>query len=823
MLSSFLVAICLLPSASVQAATATELPKNAEKVAESDEIIMYYDESTAMISLKYKDTGLIINSKVTDGTSGNKAYKNNQKADFLIDYYKTTKSASPDTVNNYVMAIETNQVTTEKIDNGIKIKFVLKEDKLSMDVVPKYIGQEKMETMILDSLGKEDKEFVLENYRLYDGYYIRTKDSGVTQSGIKRIRDIFYEKCGYTDADLEADNAEKNYVSEWSNLEIHMTLEYVLEGSDLVVRVPMDEYYCNNDESTLNAFSLLPYFLSSTIEEEGYMVVPDGSGAVINFNNGMTKSVDYVSRVFGTDTLIKASEYDNTEYYANMPIIGMVYSDYAYLAIVEKGSTMAEIHTQISGKNDDYNKAYFKFYIQEMENVATMEASTVSVNKFTGDVFNEDIVVRFKMLGAEEANYTGVAKNYQQYLIDTGVLTKNGQNDNASLFLEILGSTKESENFLGIPYQGISSLTTFKEAKAMLEALSAAGIKGMDVQLTGWANNGENNAPLTKISIDSAMGSKKDLNALAAFAAEKGYNFYPGLNLQTAYAKNSYFGKRALNSFAGDYAAKFLSAEYAQLGTAKLGLDNLKINELSGYLVSPNFLTKYVEKAMKKLDSFAINGIAVRDIGSLLVADYSSKVPVNRENAAATENEALGLVAAEYNVLLEAPYSYAWKYADSISNVPARSNEYNTFNYDIPLLQLVLDGCVNYSTTPLNYDTQMDNNEMLLRCIETRTNPKFVVMQAEMTDLKYTEEYVDLLSTEFDDWKDRMVDIYDEYNAFYQMVKGADIENHETLYKNVVKVTYTNGVVVYVNNSKQNHYVGGIGILQASSYKIENN
>ena len=822
MLSSFLVAICLLPSASVQAATATELPKNAEKVAESDEIIMYYDESTAMISLKYKDTGLIVNSKVTDGTSGNKAYKNNQKADFLIDYYKTQKSASPDTINNYVMAIETNQVTTEKIDNGIKIKFVLKEDKLSMDVVPKKISQEKMETMILDNLGEEDKEFVRENYRLYDDYYIRTKDSGVTQSGIKRIRDIFYDKCGYTDADLEADNAQYDYVSEWSNLEMHMTLEYVLEGSDLVVRVPMDEYFCNNEESTLNAFSLLPYFLSSTIEEEGYMVVPDGSGAVINFNSGLTKSVDYVSRVFGTDTLIKASEYDNTEYYANMPIIGMVYSDYAYLAIVEKGSTMAEIHTQISGKNDDYNKAYFKFYIQEMENVATMEASTVSVNKFTGDVYNEDIVVRFKMLGAEEANYTGVAKNYQQYLIDTGVLTKNGQNDNASLFLEILGSTKESENFLGIPYQGVSSLTTFKEAKAMLEALAAAGVKDMDVQLTGWANNGEKHAPLTKVSIDSVMGTKKDLNALAAFAAEKGYNFYPGVNLQTAYAKNSYFGKRALNSFAGDYAAKFLSMEYAQVGTAKLGLDNLKINALSGYLVSPNFLTKYVEKAMSKLDKFDINGIAVRDIGSLLVADYSTKIPVNRENAAAKENEALGLVAAEYNVLLEAPYSYAWKYADSISNVPSRSNEYNTFNYDIPLLQLVLDGCVNYSTTPLNYDTQMDTNEMLLKCIETRTNPKFTVMQAKMTDLKYTEEYVDLLSVEFDHWKDNMVTVYDEYNAFYQMVKGAEIENHETPYKNVAKVTYTNGVVVYVNYAKRPYMVDG-NLLQASSYLIENN
>ena len=822
MLSSFLVAICLLPSASVQAATATELPAKAEKVAESDEIIMYYDESTAMISLKYKDTGLIINSKVVDGTSGNKAYKNNQKSDFLIDYYKTTKSASPDTINNYVMAIETDQVETEKIDNGIKIKFTLKENKLSMDVVPKYIAQEKMESMILDKLGEEDKEFVRENYRLYDGYYTRTKDSGVTQSGIKRIRDIFYEKCGYTDADLEADNATKGYVSEWSNLEMRMSLEYVLEGSDVVVRVPMDEYYCNSEEANLNAFSLLPYFLSSTIDEEGYMVVPDGSGAVINFNSGLTKSVDYVSRVFGTDTLIDASEYDGTEYYANMSIIGMVYSDYAYLAIVEKGAAMAEIHTQISGKNDDYNKAYFKFYIREMENVATMEASTVSVNKFTGDVYNEDIVVRFQMLGAEEANYTGIAKNYQQYLVDTGVFEQKLQNDNASLFLEILGSTKESENFLGIPYQGVSSLTTFKEAKAMLEALSAAGIKDMDVQLTGWMNNGENHSPLTKISIDSAMGSKKDLNALAAFAAEKGYSFYPGLNLQTAYAKNSYFGKQSLNSFAGDYAAKFLSMEYAQVGTAKLGLDNLKINALSGYLVSPNFLTKYVEKAMKKLDSFAIDGVAIRDLGSLLVADYSTKIPVNRENAAVTENEALGLVAAEYNVLLEAPYSYAWKYADSISNVPSRSNEYNTFNYDIPLLQLVLDGYVNYSTTPLNYDTQMDNNEMLLKCIETRTNPKFTVMQAKMTDLKYTEEYVDLLSVEFEDWKDNMVAVYDEYNTFYQKVKGADIESHETPYKNVAKVTYTNGVVVYVNYAKRPYMVDG-NLIPASSYLVENN
>ena len=821
-LSSFLVAICLLPIVPVMAATDTELSKNAEVVAESTDVIMYYDAKTGMISLKYKDSGRIINTKVVDGTSGNKSYKNYQKSDFIIYYYKEPKSSSTSTIDNFSMSIDLGQVEYEKIEQGIKLVYTLKEDKLSLDVVPKYIEQEKMETMILDNLTKNQKEKVLENYRLYNGSYVRTRDSGVTQSAIKELQSLFYDVCGYTEADLEADNAAGGYVSEWSNLEVHISIEYVLDGKDLLVRIPVDEYYCNNDESILNSFSVLPYFLSATTEEEGYMVLPDGSGAVIEFNNGMTSAADYVSRVFGKDTLINASKYDSTEYYANMPIIGMVYDDYAYLAIVENGAALAEINTQVSGKNDDYNKAYFKFYIQEMENVATMENSSVSVNKYTGDVFKEDIVIRYQMLEAEEASYTGIAKNYQEYLISKGVLSKAEVQDNASLFLDVLGATKESKNFLGIPYQGIASLTTFADTKSMMEYFAAANVKNMDIQLTGWANKGENHTNVTKIKVESAMGSKKQLKALADYAQSNGYSFYPALNLQTVYAANSMASKRSTSSFAGKYAAKFLSMEYAQIGTSQLGLDSLRINDFSGYLVSPNKLVSYVEKAVAQMNKLSVQGIAVLDIGSLLVADYSTKEPVNRENAARIENEAIGTIAGSYKVLLNNPYSYAWQYADAISDLPSRSNEFNVFSYDVPLLQLVLDGCISYSTTPLNNNTQKSNQEMLLKCIETRMNPKFVLMQAEMTDLTYTENYFDLLSVNFDDWKDRIIEIYNEYNAFYQMVKDAEIENHETVYKNVVKVTYTNGVTVYVNYAKRPYMVDG-NIIAASSYLIENN
>ena len=823
-LSSFLVAICLLPIVPVMAATDTELSKNAEVVAESTDVIMYYDAKTGMISLKYKDSGRIINTKVVDGDSGNKTYKNYQKSDFVIYYYKEPKSTSTSTIDNFSLSIDLDQVEYQKIEQGIKLVYTLKEDKLSIDILPKYIGQEKMETMILDNLTKAQKEKVLELYRFYKDSYVRTKDGGLTQSAIRDMQTIFYEVCGYTEDDLEADNAAGGYVSEYVNLEIHMSIEYVLDGKDLLVRVPVNEYYCNLEESILNSFSVLPYFLSSTTEEEGYIVVPDGSGAVIEFNNEMTNSVDYVSRVFGKDTLIDTKKFDTTEYYANMPIIGMVYEDYAYLAIVEEGAALAEINTQISGKNDNYNKAYFKFYIQEMENVAAMESSAISINKYTGDAFNETIVIRYQMLEEEEANYTGIAKNYQQYLINTGALTKAEVEDNASLFLDVLGTTKESKNFLGIPYQGMASLTTFAETKSMMEFFAAANVKDMDVQLTGWANKGENHTDATKIKIESNMGSKKQLNALAAYAESNGYSFYPTLNLQTVYAAKSSASKRATSSFAGKYASKLLSMEYAQIGKAQLGLDAIRINDYSGYLVSPNKLATYVEKALAQMNKLSVKGIAARDLGSLLVADYSTKESeaMNREKAADVENAVIGTIKENYEVLLSNPYSYAWQYASAISDLPSRSNEFNVFSYDVPLLQLVLDGCKSYSTTALNNDTQKSNQEMLLKCIETRMNPKFMLMQAEMTDLTYTEEYFDLLSVNFDDWKDRIVEIYNEYNAFYQMVKGAEIENHETLYKNVVKVTYTNGVTVYVNYAKRPYMVDG-NIIAASSYLIENN
>lgn len=807
-------------SGTAAAATGSELSDSAEVMAENDKAALYFDSKTAQVSIVYKDTGLVVNAKVLDDASGNATYKEYQKSDVVIDYFAEENSKNTTMTDNYIKAIANGQYETEKIENGFRVVYSLKEDKLSLDCVPKYLSEEKMEELVLNNLSKKERDWLQDYYRPFDGKYTRTKDKNVTQSTIKELQRLFYEVGNYTDEDLSQDNEEYGYESDWNNLEIEITFEYVLDGSDLIVRIPMDEFSTNSKDFILNALTVLPYFLSSTTEENGYIVVPDGSGAVINFNNGLTKSNNYVNRVYGKDVLINADKVDTTDYYAMMPILGMVYDDYAYLAIVEKGDAMAEINAQVSGKYDNYNSAYFKFYITEMENIATSNSAAVTFNKFTGDTYNDDIVIRYRILQDEEdLNYTGIAKTYQDYLIGEGVLSKQEREENASLDLEILGAAKETKSLLGIPYEGMTALTTLEQTKEMLNYFQLQGVDDMDVELTGWANKGEENTALTGISLESVLGSKNELKGLLEYMEEVGYSLYPALDFQKAKAADNVFSRFSTSSFARSKASRFLSSEYAQIGKVENGIDFIWIDKTCPYLVSPNYLVDYTDKALSKLDSYDLTGISVQDIGTLLVPDYNANKAVSRENAKKVEQQALSKIGEGYDVMFSNPYSYSWQYADKIVDLPSRSNEYNIFDYDVPLLQLVLDGCIPGSTEALNFNTQQTNSEMILKCVETRVNPKFLLMYSDMDVLEYTSDYFDLLSVNYDTWKDRIVSLYNEYNEFYQQVKDADIVNHETIAKNVVKVTYSNGVKVYVNNTSKNRSVDG-NSLTAFSYLV---
>lgn len=279
----------MMPSMTVHAYTVSsskEATANMELVAQNAEAELYLDKSGAMLCLVDKSSGVAVETKIMDGDSGTAEIKANQKSDFIITYFKDSKASTANRQVNYTMAISSGQMEFNNIENGVRISYDLKEDKLSLDVVPAMISAERMESLVFDHISAENKEWLLENcYRLFEGNYLRSQSSsGVTQSFIRQVQEIFYEQGAYTEEELAYDNESFGIESTWTNLEIKVDLEYVLDGKDLVVRLPMDSLVTSDEEIIVNSITLLPYMLSARADESGYFVLPDGSGAVLNFN-----------------------------------------------------------------------------------------------------------------------------------------------------------------------------------------------------------------------------------------------------------------------------------------------------------------------------------------------------------------------------------------------------------------------------------------------------------------------------------------------------------------------------------------------------------
>ena len=764
-----------------------------EKVAETDEAVLYVDRDLALLRFESKATGHYRDTKIFNGEMGNAITKNIQKSDLLVTYFTDLVSGAYAADSDYDMAVESGQLEYKPIDNGIKIDYTLKEDKVSIDILPKYVEKQKMYDLVIKNLSDKQIEIFERFYRLYKENYVRIQNENVSELNIKNLKRLFYEVGKYTEEELLIDNETFNIESDTSIVEIKISIEYQLDGGDLVVTVPMDE--CIISEKTpIKSISVLPYFLSSTTEEDGYMLVPDGSGAIINFNNGRITATNYTSRIYGNDALLGANIYTPELYNSTLPIVGMKWEDYAILAIVEKGGALAELNTEISLKSDEFNKAYFTFHLKVLERVATTSSSSVTTAKYTEDNYKEDIIIRYKVLENEEADYTGMAKAYQDYLISKGVLKKTQHAKDAPLFVELLGSIEKKKFFLGIPYQSNVALTTFKGAKNIINELVKNNITNLQVQYTGWANNGVDHTSLSKIKVERVLGGSKQFENLIHFTKENQIGFFPNINLTGVYSTKNISPRKAFS--------RFLSGVYSQKADMNHALGIAPIRDNSMYLLSPNYLNTYVAKFMDAVTKYNLSGFASQDIGNSIIADYNKAKGISRDKAIEKVTDGLGSMNDNYSLMLSNPNDYAFPNASYVTNLPVKSNQYNVFNYDVPFTQLVLDGCIEYSAPAINQEVEKDLEELMLQSIETRSNPKFLLMENDGEVLLNTE-YTHLFSTTYSDWKEKMIAFYDEYNTFYNQVADATIAKHFVLSDNLRKITYTNGIMVYINYGKE--------------------
>ena len=209
---------------------------------------------------------------------------------------------------------------------------------------------------------------------------------------------------------------------EAANLTIDCAIDYRLEGLDLVVEFPVQEFQITGDLPLSNV-QILPYLMAAETGEEGYILIPDGAGAIQYFDSPNQTATSFKAEVYGTDPFRAVNSYRYPRYPLTMPMAAINFKDHAIMGILEEGAELATISTELSGRSDEYNKLSFDFDLINVEQVATVGSSNVTLPRASTDIFDDVIRIRYRLIdgpaeGQDEIDLVQLAKAYRNYLQD---------------------------------------------------------------------------------------------------------------------------------------------------------------------------------------------------------------------------------------------------------------------------------------------------------------------------------------------------------------------------------------------------------------------
>lgn len=809
-----------------------ELSDVNKLVAQNENFELYLDETTSHFYVKEIKSGEVIesNPRIDDPRrpGGNVALR--QKA--TIEYYTVNeRGVESSRYDNYLKSIY-HQDTANPADVGIRT-FKIKElddgfqvfyQIIDLDAdylhFPLYLQPEVFEPILARDRSDDTRDKLLQVYdSVPDSATGLYKAKNYTPSMRLQHRiwmyDIFYNGVDngvagvfpvgeYTRDKAIAENAENGFFEEQAlfSFEVAIQITIDLEGFEIKVL----ENSIKEDRSSgsrLSRISLYPH-LGTAIDadpvtkedSEGYIVIPDGSGAVMEFKNEVVDTTifapTYTKRLYGSDLAKLPYEMPEAEEEISLPLYGMVKENIGFAAIITKGSGQASISAGLSGvNNDSYNKVFPTFSYLESESVVLGGGwNTYRVNIGTRNRAEIDFTVKYVILTGDENNYVGIAKAYQNYLVKEKGMEIKDSTTNTKVVLDLLGAFETQKYFLGIPYNAKDTLTTFKQAEQIVNEIMALGVNDIDIIYSGINKEGLNNNLENTVNISSKLGGKRGFNDLEKKLSELGIDIYPTTNLITTYEYNRIFDQYKYSSrrVTGDLAVDFLYHVPTKLPNSETGLGD----PTGPYIINPIY---YETLLNAKNSKFKYSNLYLQGIGSRLSSSYEKNNELFKDEALEIHERLLSNIDNQ-KIALNKPSGSLFPYANLITDLPVETTLYTIFDYSIPLIQLALSGFVDYTSDSINMASERDVQYKFLKAIETGSNLKYTLSFDNSLKLLNTE-YNEYMSTEYTNW---LEDIENHTKILNDLnIHNATLVGHERLLNNVYKSTYSNGVVIIIN------------------------
>ncbi len=587
---------------------------------------------------------------------------------------------------------------------------------------------------------------------------------------------------------------------------ITVPVEYKLKDGNFYASVlvkEITEQPVDGFEYLLVDVTLLPAFGAGNWATDGYLLVPDGCGALVKFNNGIQLSSNYKSMIYGSDmSIVPETQVTYTEN-IRLPVFGTVIGNDALMGIVSVGDATSSV-TLINGNaRCGYNAISSVFHYRVMQAQYNL-FNKRKINMLAEPEYGMDTYeVRYTALAGDDADYVGIAAKYREYLVAEKGLTK--QAAAPTFHVDAVGAFEQKATFLGvIPYTERVALTTFDECQEMLEDLKAAGLTDLSLRYIGWSNNGIENVKLPKAATPlKVLGGKSDLASLQTYTATAGIDFYPEADLMS-FQKNGNgitIRKNSIRSVFGKtmYQTKFMLSTYVtQLGTQVTAL------------LSPEKLSFVGNRYLTSLKQQNFGAVSLSTMGEYCYSNFYEKNEQYRSQFPSFVEETLKpYKEAGVKLSFDGGNAYVLPYASLITNVPTHSSGYDIFAEDVPFYQAVLHGYIPYTTESLTQTA--DPEAAYLAAVETGTELAYIGIHEQASEL-FDTAYNNLYGSTYTLWMETAAKQYKEYMPLLEKVYNKTIVDHQKIADNVYLTEYEGGTQVIVNYNAEAVTVQGAEI-----------
>ena len=796
----------------------TKLPAGYAPVLEDQKSAVYFQKETAEVAIQDKSTGQVWLSNPENLDSETMVEGTTKKrigAQLTVSYLDAKGNIGQMDSSNDCIAY--GNMTYQVKDNCLSVNYRLGKTVITSADVPQQMSKARFEEFT-KSLSVTDRNYLLAQYGLAsvknaeasfkkimvqkypniektDIYFLKY-DSTRILTQVKAI----WDKCGYSSDDLSYDNKENKVVTEVTVRPYFVVcLEYRLV--DGALQVTMDSGKLQYEKQIPPyTISLLEYFGAGGKNDKGYMLLPDGSGTLIYYNNGKTKASAFSMPIYGKNTVTDTEADYLADNKLSLPVFGIKRGAAALLVTVDSGASLCSLNARVAGLSNSYNTVYPSFLATDYD---VSQLSEDSKQIYTEQQpYRGKVVITYHPLDPDHASYIGMAQAYRSMLLENGTLKKNTVSDSYPLLADYICGVPSKTLFLGVPVKSLKAATTFSQVRDITAMLKSEGVNGLSVRLEGWMNGGLAQKYVGSLQIEGALGGAAGLAELNAYLKKNGIAFYPDVFISTVFDKGNGFNvpEQNIRNLCRDIAVRYFYDYMNRYRT----YDGRVI-----YQLSPTFLGKASNAFIKGYAQTGIAGFSLPDFASLLYSDYRVGRACNREDSLSKTTDSLERLAGSGEIAESNPNLYGLTYGSYVYDLPTEDSHFRLCDESVPFYQTVLRGLVDYVSPSLNYAS--DYETALLEAVEFGSGLQYTLTGENTAVLKDTQ-YNYINKGHYSDWSEIVAKDYAKAASIMKPLQGVEIVGHERISENFYRTDYADGTSVYVNYTDKTQSENGVSV-----------